>query len=410
MTKFCIAPGSFKKILLFPFLYSLANIIKTIYQMFYPEKQQNLIIDGFSNSFGIIAVKIIPHLKCFSLSNQKEKTKCQCQCTCKNFSHYLILFIIITFELVATLFSTVQINGNKKIQFQISEIISTKDAIVIILITIMDKLLLKYEYFIHHIISIIIFVAISVSIDLILQNYSILSKVHLIIILGSCLSILTRVAYLCYIKYMIDKQYHYYWNIILFHGILMLSIVSLAFIAILLNVKKETTIQFYDYFDKVPVGIIIGKFILNFIFEFISNLLEILTIFYLSPEFILISNSLVKFLGFFIGTYKNYKIYICILFFILQFFSLMIYLEILELDFLNLNKNTKRNIKKRIDDDSIDRKGSIDTDNFEVGDGYIFDGQDNFEKENQIEEDDYSAELGQLKYKKENDKDFKEEK
>ena len=90
----------------------------------------------------------------------------------------------------------------------------------------------------------------------------------------------------------------------------------------------------------------------------------------------------------------------------------MIYLEILELDFLNLNKNTKRNIKKRIDDDSIDRKGSIDTDNFEVGDGYIFDGQDNFEKENQIDEDDYSAELGQLKHKKgndKNDKDFNEE-
>ena len=90
MARCCIKPGSFKKILLFPFLYALANIIKTIYQFFYPEKQQNLVIDGFSNSFGIIAVKIIPHLKCFSLSNQKEKTKCQCQCSCKNFLHYFI--------------------------------------------------------------------------------------------------------------------------------------------------------------------------------------------------------------------------------------------------------------------------------------------------------------------------------
>ena len=67
MARCCIKPGSFKKILLFPFLYALANIIKTIYQFFYPEKQQNLVIDGFSNSFGIIAVKIMPHLKCFSL-------------------------------------------------------------------------------------------------------------------------------------------------------------------------------------------------------------------------------------------------------------------------------------------------------------------------------------------------------
>ena len=76
---------------------------------------------------------------------------------------------------------------------------------------------------------------------------------------------------------------------------------------------------------------------------------------------------------------------------------------------MNLNKNTRRNIKLRIDDDKIDRTGSLDTDNFEVGDGYIFDSQEN-EKENQNDEDDYnSAELGQLKHKKEYDKDINDD-
>ena len=322
MPKFCIKLGTFKKVLLFPFLLALANIILIIFKLFYPEKQENLVMDGFSMAFGIMAVKIIPHLKCFSLSNQKEKTKCQCQCSCKNFLHYFILFILFTFEVVVSYFSSLRENGNKKIN--ISEILSTKDGIVIILITILAKLILKYEYFIHHILSIIFFVAISVSMDLILGYYSYLSKSDLIIIICTCLSVITRVAYLCYIKYMIDKQYHYYWNIVFFHGALLLSITSLLFIFILSNVNKETTIQFYNYFIKIPVGIIIGKFLLNFILQFIQSVLEILTIFYLSPEYILISNSLIEIICLVLINYDNYKLYICILLFILQFFSLMV--------------------------------------------------------------------------------------
>ena len=55
----------------------------------------------------------------------------------------------------------------------------------------------------------------------------------------------------------------------------------------------------------------------------------------------------------------------------------MIYLEILELNFLNLNKNTKRNIKLRIDDEIIERLDSFKNDKFETGDGYLFENEEN---------------------------------
>ena len=37
----------------------------------------------------------------------------------------------------------------------------------------------------------------------------------------------------------------------------------------------------------------------------------------------------------------------CIVFYILQFFALMIHLEIIELNFFGLNNNTKRNVELR---------------------------------------------------------------
>ena len=71
----------------------------------------------------------------------------------------------------------------------------------------------------------------------------------------------------------------------------------------------------------------------------------------------------------------------------------MIYLEIFELNFLNLNKNTKRNIKLRVDDEQNDRLESLDSGKFEMGDGYIFNNEEEDEKEGQSSQDHYIVEL-----------------
>ena len=54
------------------------------------------------------------------------------------------------------------------------------------------------------------------------------------------------------------------------------------------------------------------------------------------------------------------KLY-CIIFFAIQFFSLMIYLEIFELNFCNLNENTRRNINLRGLLDDLEENGRDST-------------------------------------------------
>ena len=177
---------------------------------------------------------------------------------------------------------------------------------------------------------------------------------------------------------MIDKHYHYYWNIMLSLGInqLAICIIINIYVLIMQKLKKNSiTFIFFEYLNEVPIGIIISKFIISFIFKFIFRALEILTIFYLSPEFTFISENVAKLIIYLKEGNKNK--YISIIFFICQFFCLMIYLEILELNFLKLNKNTKRNIKLRIEDEHIDRLDSFKMDKFETGEGYIFETEEN---------------------------------
>ena len=90
----------------------------------------------------------------------------------------------------------------------------------------------------------------------------------------------------------------------------------------------------------------------------------------------------------------NSRIYINnLIFYVLQIFSLMIYLEIIELNFCNLNKNTRRNIKSRAEDDLIQRLDSINSNNFEEEGGYIVGNIDN----NSLGEDSVKIELNEIK-------------
>ena len=45
-----------------------------------------------SKGLGKLAVVIIPHIKCFSISNKNKKAKCEC--SRKNSLHYLILLFL----------------------------------------------------------------------------------------------------------------------------------------------------------------------------------------------------------------------------------------------------------------------------------------------------------------------------
>ena len=380
MSNCSIKVGTFNKVLSIPFLLALFQIIITIYELFYPEKIKTPFVNLYPDSFGQIAIIIIPYIKCFSFTTQKKKAKCQ-RPKKKNCLHYFILLLLYSLNIFATSicnFFSEKKNYMNSIILIIFDILSTNVGIEIILITIIAKLLLKYEFYIHHYISIFTFLIFCVSIDLLLNNYSYLSNIKILEIFLNIINIVTKVVYYCYIKYMIDKHYHYYWNIMLSLGInqLAICIIINIYVLIMQKLKKNSiTFIFFEYLNEVPIGIIISKFIISFIFKFIFRALEILTIFYLSPEFTFISENVAK-LIIYLKEGNKYK-YISIIFFICQFFCLMIYLEILELNFLKLNKNTKRNIKLRIEDEHIDRLDSFKMDKFETGEGYIFETEEN---------------------------------
>ena len=71
-----------------------------------------------------------------------------------------------------------------------------------------------------------------------------------------------------------------------------------------------------------------------------------LTIYYLTPNHLLISYIIIKLITIFFKNNNTFP-FLKLIALILQFFILMIYLEVLELNFCNLNKNTKKNILER---------------------------------------------------------------
>ena len=180
---------------------------------------------------------------------------------------------------------------------------------------------------------------------------------------------------------MIEKLYFPYWNVVLAPGILLFAINTVTIILIFIS-GKDTELgffrAFYQYFYNTNIGIIIGKFLINIILNFFINTFSILTLYHFSPDFILISLQVSKFVNVLMD--KNTKEYYFIIVVVLQFFCLLIYLEIIELNFCNLNKNTRRNIQIRGKDEVLG-KGDNDTESdingsVELSEGYLIKNED----------------------------------
>ena len=81
-------------------------------------------------------------------------------------------------------------------------------------------------------------------------------------------------------------------------------------------------------------------------FRYVLNILKILTIYYFTQNHIYISYIIIKFVDYLIRK-TGWRKFLGIILFVFQLFGLLIYIEIIELNFLNLNKNTKKNVEKR---------------------------------------------------------------
>ena len=92
MSKCFIRLGEFKKALLFPLLLALLKIIIFLTDWYYPEEIKNHILESTSIGLSNLAIIIIPHIKYFSVPDEREKTNCEF--SKKIVLHYFILLFL----------------------------------------------------------------------------------------------------------------------------------------------------------------------------------------------------------------------------------------------------------------------------------------------------------------------------
>ena len=62
--------------------------------------------------------------------------------------------------------------------------------------------------------------------------------------------------YFCYIKYMIDMHYHYYWNIIFSVGILLIAISTIIIITYTIIGKNSSLPEFVQIFGIIWIKLL----------------------------------------------------------------------------------------------------------------------------------------------------------
>jgi hypothetical protein len=233
----------------------------------------------------------------------------------------------------------------------------TQDAYAIIVITITSRIILKNKYYKHNYISLIFFVLITISIDLFFTFiYEIKSSFELIqfILFTIILPIIQSILYV-YEKYMIENLFYSQWTICFSQGIMQLIFNGSIHIYILTKIKQkekrklfDLASEYYLFFEMTKVVDIIIPYIISIIIQFILNLFLYLTLYNFQVNYLYICKVLSNVSSVFLShkNEDNTKFFF-IVFFAFQVFFFLTYLEIIELKFCGLDKNTRRNIQIR---------------------------------------------------------------
>ena len=156
---------------------------------------------------------------------------------------------------------------------------------------------------------------------------------------------------------MIESKYHYYWNILFIVGTTNLILYSLVFIVLFFMKESTNNPDIFanlDYYSTENITDIIIRCFVKLIFYGVAyNILEMETLSKLTLNHIFACYEISKIPGKFIGIEDVFG-WLSIIPALLQLIILFFYLEIFEYNFCNLNKNTKRNIKKKKKTDNFE--------------------------------------------------------
>ena len=388
-----------KKLLLIVlmFLIQLVHLI-TIYEgaNYYQDTFVSLLND-FSPIIGGIALYFIFKNKKNVQHNTSGKSK-------KNFIYVIILFFLLgihaSVDYCFPYFVTEQ-------RYKINNILNTFNGVTIIIITLVTLFLLKYKYYIHHYITMVLFSVLGVIADVIMGGYKIINFRYAYIFI---IVLFDEVMISCYMKFMMDKLYYQYTEVLIYYGLSKL-ISDVGFMTGLgiYEYKNDITSDnaqyryifnsIQTYFQTTNVAtIIFFQFIFFLILFFIKWLLYVQIIYYLRPNHTIINDEINVFESQIIYkkienaelNIKNTDKYYTFIPFILQMLCLLFYFEILELNFCKLNNDTVKNIQKRERNEGNDKyeskeaRDSFNNNKIELVGQYYLEG----DKEETNEDDD----------------------
>ena len=226
----------------------------------------------------------------------------------------------------------------------------------ILFISLFSYLILKKKIYKHHYISIIIIIITGVSLDIILGNYNDFYYNIGPNIINFVCEILFSLG-LVINRYTMEFKFCSVYEICFYQGIIGFFLYVLLLI---LSKYIKFLNNFFDNFEGFKTKHIF-IFIIIVIFQFIHNLCIFNTIINTSTCHILIIIVLGELSHYFINLFygkDNSIIIIIALLFIL--FMILIFIEVIELNFFGLSKNTKKNITLRA---KLDEKNCINNDN-----------------------------------------------
>ena len=342
MSKQFILLGELSKKHLLPLFLALSYLTYLLINRFYPIKVKNNIIDLYSNSLGFAGIIIIPYIFKFTQNDIPNIPK-EGEIQKNKYLHYFILIVVFILYTAAREIPGFLYPG----QLSDSDDPFAYIGLEMICLTVVSVFLLKYKYYKHHILSIIGFVICGNACDLLLEYYPHILDSGPALMIIKIIGVIFDVIFFNVQKYMMEILYYPYWRINIILGITLFCVTTIILIYVLIDKNSDVAfvVNFYKYFEY-NAGLIIGKILLSTISFSIFTTLCILNIYYFNPNYFIINFQLSKFVLTLIDS-ENQKKFYCIIFFLLQTFFLLIYLEIIELNFLGLNYNTKRNIEIR---------------------------------------------------------------
>ena len=390
--------GETNKKLILPAVASVLYIIMDIIEYTTKMEELHIIFDLYTRGISYTLIILVPLVqKCCDRKNKNNtsnENKIKPQCTKKSILHFFFLYVAYLFYFGAFIGLTF-LKGRYPAETEDYEMshyhgLCTEEAIEIIFILIVSKILLKTRLYVHHYIGLLIFIIFSLGID-ILVGMNIFKPGALFFFIY-CIYLLFDSIYITYEKYMMDKLYYSPFIIVFAIGLLFL--VTPTICAILIFIKgnmvkvgeKYKLQKFSDYFQENDYKDVIIHIVYLTSFRYVINILKILTIYYFTQNHIYTTYVFIKLVDYLIRK-KHWIRFLGIILFVFQFLGLLIYLEIIELNFLKLNKNTKNNIKKReLDEDILllsdedSRKSDVEEDGIiknkvEISPGYIIESE-----------------------------------